>query len=425
MKTALRHIYSLILVLALAACGNHDEPDTPKPMDANSRTVLVYIVADNSLGSSDFVNNDINEMIEGYKSLQVDASIHNLLIYVDDRKVNKPTIYKLVKNDKTGTVTKEVVYTYLSENNSADPTVIKDVAQRVYDAYPANSYGFVYWSHGEGWVPYPLLSRSIVPKGGAYEMRWIGVDGTRTNITELADVFEQLKKHLSFILFDACSMFSVETAYDLRNVTDYVIGSPGETPGPGGPYDELVPLMFAKSNVGEAVAKAFYDAYARIYDENATCTNSYWTGGVAIGAIKSSALGSLASATKTALSSVGAYDLDELRNKVLDFDTRNDLYKDSYIGYFDMYGMMEQLLSNKEMSEWVKAYNAAQPYFMATPKIYSMFVNSGGLFSINEAKGITHYIPRKKSSEPNQVPLDQNYQLTNWYKDVGLSVLGW
>ena len=47
--------------------------------------------------------------------------------------------------------------------------------------------------------------------------------------------------HFDFIMFDACFMMSVEVAYEVRNYTDYYIGSPTENPGPGAPYDKVVP----------------------------------------------------------------------------------------------------------------------------------------------------------------------------------------
>lgn len=82
----------------------------------------------------------------------------------------------------------------------------------------------VYWSHGEGWIPYPVTST-----------RWVGQDtgdgDKRMNISALASVLDEIP-HLDFLLFDACFMQSVEVAYELRSYTDYFLASPTEIPAP-------------------------------------------------------------------------------------------------------------------------------------------------------------------------------------------------
>ena len=82
--------------------------------------------------------------------------------------------------------------------------------------YKAESYGLIYWSHGEGWIPTPLPST-----------RWIGNDktggGHYMNIEDLKLVLQNAP-HFDFIMFDACFMQSVEVAYELRDCCDYYIG---------------------------------------------------------------------------------------------------------------------------------------------------------------------------------------------------------
>ena len=44
-------------------------------------------------------------------------------------------------------------------------------------------------------------------------------------------------------------MQSVEVAYELRDCSEYFIGSPTEIPGPGAPYKAVVPEMFTETNL--------------------------------------------------------------------------------------------------------------------------------------------------------------------------------
>lgn len=140
-----RESYFWLLILAVftfsfVSCeGDND----PIPVSINkTRTVLVYIVADNTLSS--FAGADVNEMIKGMK--QVDTSLYNLLVYVDDHST-APVLYRLVK-DRSGNVVKEVVKQY-EEQVSTDVTVMEDVVNRAFKAYSADSYGLVYWSMGK------------------------------------------------------------------------------------------------------------------------------------------------------------------------------------------------------------------------------------------------------------------------------------
>lgn len=68
-------LYSVCLLMLLAAC-QQDGP-TPEP-SVGSRTVLVYMIAQNSLAP--LASADIEEMKEGMR--QVDATSGNLLVYI-------------------------------------------------------------------------------------------------------------------------------------------------------------------------------------------------------------------------------------------------------------------------------------------------------------------------------------------------------
>lgn len=210
-----------------ATCTVTVEPGDPLK---SSRTVLVYVAADNTL--SGFALPDFEEMKVGMAKVE-DVDV-NFLVYID--KGGSPQLLEL-KNEN-GTVVEKVVKTY-SSRNSVGVSETQEVFAAVFSntQYQADSYGLVYWSHGDGWLPYPLGANT----------RWVGQDigngDKRMNISEFVEILETAP-HFDFILFDACFMQSVEVAYELRDYTDYCIGSPTEIPGPGASYDELVPAMF-------------------------------------------------------------------------------------------------------------------------------------------------------------------------------------
>ena len=405
--------YTLICISALFLFAACEQEDDPIPAEKVSRTVLVYIMADNSL--SKLASTDINEMMEGMKS--VDASLYNLLVYVDDNSSQgssyyaAPTLYRLSK-DKKGNVQKEVVKEY-KEQISTDPSVFQEVLTRAYTQYPAESYGLVLWSHGEGWIPSPLPAKKNT------STRWIGQDTTDgdnyLNIADIASVLAKLP-HFEFILFDACFGQAIEVAYELRQYADYIIGSPTEIPGPGAPYDKVVPAMFANTNVGVEIGEAYYKPYDKpAYTGEVPLDNYNWTGGVSVSVIKCAALDELASVTKQTLKSV---DLNILLNSNLyDYDKRSK-YSSSFVGYYDMKQLM-QLLSNN-INAWTSAANNAIIYWKTTPKNYSGIANT--MFSIPQeiTCGVSHYIPMSLSSSAAAA-----YRSTSWYTAAGLDQIGW
>ena len=401
----------LSLTFLCIACGGDDEPTKPANKQPH-RTVLIYIVSDNDLNSYSY--DDINEMLEGIKS--VDTQTNNLLVYVDN--TSTPVLFRITK-DKKGNPIKEIIREY-EEQVSTSPEVMKEICSKVFTDYPAQSYGFIYWSHGEGWKPIPLASSS----------RWIGADWGDgrdfTNIDELKEVLAIIP-HLDFLLFDACFMMTVEVAYALRDEADYIIASPTEIPGPGAPYDAIVPAMFKKENSAINIAKAYYDTYNSFYinpeDENGMSVNQkfpndnkgIWIAGVSITVLRTSALSNLATATQLALSKAANINLSAIKSSLFDYDQRTKS-SSSRIGYYDMVQLMQALCTESDFATWKTAFDSAMAYYQTTSWNWSGFA---GMFSMEGTCGLSHYLPTGNNA------LNAAYAQTDWYSAAKLGDWGW
>ncbi|WP_298074397.1 clostripain-related cysteine peptidase [uncultured Bacteroides sp.] len=391
----MKHWFLFPIVLfpfLLTSCHKDDEPETIP----YRRTVLVYLAADNNLSS--FALNDLKEMKEGMA--QVSDGMLHLLVYIDTG--SSPRLIELKKqNDE---VVEDVIRTY-DDRNSVGLDETREVFTDVFSNpdFKAEGYGLIYWSHADGWIPYGPSTR------------WVGqdtTDGTHyMNISELVTVLQSVP-HLDFLMFDACFMASVEVAYELRSFTDYYIGSPTETPGPGAPYERLVPLMSAEQAAVE-MSKAYFDFYYKIYKDGIGISSTHWTGGTSISVIRTDALEQLASLTARLLPEEEV-DIDVLKEEVFDYDVRPR----DYVGYFDLKQLMEQVLDDASYAAWIQTLNTAIADWNSTPKNYSQFV---GMFSIpvKDTKGITHYIPG------SSIQRDAAYRSLQWYRDAGLEKLGW
>ena len=269
-----------VMPFFLLACNEEDLP-VEEPEGPIERTVLMYVVADNNLSS--FAEDDLEEVRLGMANVPATTA---LFVYMD-KAYGNPQLLKF--RNVNGDVREEVVKEY-EDRNSTGVEETQEVFQDVFEnpAYQAESYALIYWSHCDGWIPYPLPSS-----------RWIGQDAgngdNRMNLSDFKEIMSQAP-HFDFIMFDACFMQSIEVAYELRDYANYYIASPTETPGPGAPYDAVLPYI-AQEGASAALADAYFNVYDDLYAAGAGISNTNWTGGASICVLNMAELGALAGLT--------------------------------------------------------------------------------------------------------------------------------
>lgn len=169
--------------------------------------------------------------------------------------------------------------------------LLKDIISHA----PAKRYGLVMAGHATAWVPISPISegydssmtpskvqRAMVDIKGVkdinlYDTRFIG-DKTSAvlncfDIDTLSEALASTGVKFEYILFDACFMSNVESAYQLRNNSRYIIASPCEIIDYGFPYDTVVPnLMLNKGTAYDldAVCRAFN----KYYNDTKGCSGS-------------------------------------------------------------------------------------------------------------------------------------------------------
>ena len=198
----------MILWVCLATACDKDEPYVPATVE---RTVLVYMMADNSLSS--YSSQNIQSLMNGAAGGNLNGG--NLIVYVDAR--NETPKLLQIKEGKDGRMQNFTVKDY-PEHNSTSEEVMVSVINDVQTLFPAKSYALDLWSHGSAWLPtdFDQMMRSIGQDGSD----WLEIPVLKR---VLAKAFGA--KKLEFILFDACNMASIEVAYELRNSTKGFISS--------------------------------------------------------------------------------------------------------------------------------------------------------------------------------------------------------
>ncbi len=361
-------LIAICLLSGLTSC--HHDDDTPEDNTAR-RTVLVYMAAENNL--SRFATEDLEEMKTGSLKLAEDQ---NLVIYVDKAgSLTTPYIVRAKNGEMVDTI-------FMKEALSADPTTLQDVIQYTREHFPAKSYGLLLWGHASGWLvsTKDSISRTrgssiLEPKayGGATGNNSSSSSGNYwMNIVPMAKAIQNGmgSDHLSFIFGDCCSFGCLEVAYELRNVTDYVIGSPAEVPDMGAPFDLIVPDMFIETdNFYAKIIDHYFDYYLDIFKNNPQYYNKK-VGDLAgysvpLAVVKTSGLDNLAYATSTLLGTIaekvstsGSLDLD----KVMYYAISQKKYS------YDMYHVFKKNTSAADFDTWKAAFLQAVPYRLFSMK---------------------------------------------------------
>lgn len=380
------------LVAFLSACNNDE--DTPVPVTV--KTVLMYLVADNSI-SGDIYSN-IASVEEG---LTKATSPGTFVIYWDggSRKSEfpDPTLFKYEVDGKGKVSKREVIKTYSSQNSVSNEVinrVLKDV-----EAYcPAEKYSLIFGSHATGWLPVDhSKSRSFGDDSGA-----------KINIPDLSEALKQSGIHFDYILFDACLMSQVEVAYELRDAADYLILSPAEVMSAGFPYFKMMKYLLSADNTEQNVinvAKDYIDYYKNEYDYP-------WA---TIAVIKTDEMQALAN---IAYSIMGQYqnNLAKFDNsKIDDFQTHYGYgrYPLDYSTY-DFRAFIRELTDDNIPSDFEEQLDRTV--------VYKDYVDDYKLVNIDSDtySGIGCYIPDTRYSKWNAY-----FKNLQWYSAAGWNETGW
>lgn len=223
----------LCIICLLSSSCQHEDPDAP--VVPVKRTILVYMVASNSLGTNERDQLDLYEMDRVVELDELNGC--RLLVYRIGPEEDTPVLFEIRKG-KRGTVVHETLEVYDSTRGAS--VTASRMSKVIADAKlhaPAQDYGLILWSHGTGWAP-SLTTRADAPR------RVFGEDnGSTMPLDQLADAIPV--GTFSWIYADVCYMGAIEVAYQLRNSCRYFVGYPTEIPGRGMPYDLTLPCLCA------------------------------------------------------------------------------------------------------------------------------------------------------------------------------------
>ena len=205
-----------------------EAPVTIQPFGAgNSKwTILVYLNSANDLYPFSTLN--VNQMERVANNPQV-----RYVLQWKQSQSNFPgstfdgTRRMLVTQDTTDAVASPIVQDMGSTVDMGSWTSLRDFIAWGKANYPSDRLGLVVWNHGNGW------RRGFEPP-----TRAVSYDDETGNAIQIWELQQALQGGgLDFVAWDASLMQMMEVAYEIRGLTDYVIGSEESPPGEGYPYE--------------------------------------------------------------------------------------------------------------------------------------------------------------------------------------------
>ena len=310
-------IIATLFIVVGVSCSNGDSPDGPDaPVTPVGQTVFMFFPWSNNLLS------DFRRTVEDMQTVVAQRSMKDERIVVFMATSEREAVLFELKKQNGRCLTDTL--RHYSDRPFTSRQWLTSLFSEVMTLAPASRYGMVVGCHGLAWVPVQgqrnarkrlgsqerideednLYKEERIDKEGKpykeerlleeerlerrkqglrkdqpqpndlmhFEVqgpvttRFIGGTYPETQIetTDLADAMADAGLHTEYILFDACYMSSVEVAYELKDVTHYLIASPTEVLSYGFPYITMGKHLLGTPNY-KGIADSFISFYSSYY----------------------------------------------------------------------------------------------------------------------------------------------------------------
>lgn len=387
MKKFIVYILSIICLFSLSSCNKSEVVNPEPPVEENQHTLLVYMPWSTNLLSAFYQN--IEDLMKAIN--QVGLQNQKVLIFLADSHVTAK-LYEVEKSTDAETVGDVYVYREKKNYNFTAPsdgtpeyTTVRGLTTILSDMItmaPAKKYSMIVGCHGSGWMPVSrAATRSFGGTSNVYQ----------TEISSLREAIQSMNKKFEYILFDDCYMANVEVAYELKDVTDYLIASTCEIMSYGMPYHTMGRYLLGNPDYAKVCSEffKFYSSYTSPY-------------------------GTISVASTKMMDNV-AKEMRNLNQKYT-FDVSNldnIQYLDGYYPhiFFDMGDYVTNLTNDQQASAQLMNYlQLAVPYKSNTTRFFSAL--SGRRTDIDAYSGLTISDPSENKSDINQAKKES----TSWWK---------
>lgn len=160
-KNAYKGIFVIFLALSLIACNDNKEDEMVKK---EGKTIFVYMPwTASATSTANSLHDNFIQNIEDIKSaIAEEGGLKNtrLVIFIDSLAPKYGTMYELMYHN--GLFIKNILKQYTPQNSPSYTTeqglttILRDVVRFA----PASKYSMIIGSHGVGWLPAEVTTRS-------------------------------------------------------------------------------------------------------------------------------------------------------------------------------------------------------------------------------------------------------------------------
>lgn len=237
---------------------------------ASDWVVFVYMGADNNLAP--YASQDLNEMEAG-----LDSSRVKFVVLVDQQRQGDSRIVEVTRDPEgfNQTIVSPsvddggAVIPADHEVDTGSPDTLERFARWGAAHYPARRSMMVIWNHGGGAFAEPDDLKSFC---------WDDQSSHHLNLVDLWRVAQRLSDKMKYDIvgFDTCLLGHIETAYQLRDLTSFLVSSEKTIPGEGWDYQALARTLSSQPGIyprelSAAIVRGYHDYYQQ---KNATATLS-------------------------------------------------------------------------------------------------------------------------------------------------------
>lgn len=345
-----------LTVLFFTACSDNDGPE---PSHETEKTLFLYLPWSSTSQQpyqrslfTYFINN-INSIEQAIKQ-QGGIGNTRLVTFIS----LSPTYSALIETKyQNGYCVRDTLKRYYDYDYTT-PSGIASLLTDVKTSAPAPTYAMVIGCHGNGWIPRDIKNYYRSRSFGGIDTQY------QTELTSLAEGIKGAAMPMQFIAFDDCYMANIEVAYDLKDVTQYIIASTSEIMADGLPYSRIWSYLASATPNYQAIVNEFYNYYTQY-------TYPYGT----LSVIDCSQIDAMASWMK-GINSRYTFDATAISNlQKLDGMAQTI--------FFDMKSYIDNLCDDNDCNQFNALVARLVPYHVHTSSIYTDFSQyNGGVTTI-------------------------------------------
>ncbi len=388
----------LASLLLLTSCYNED---TTSVNDINKQTIVVFMpwTGDNA-GNQGLYSNLQQNLDSIEHAIVANKGYSGRLLVFLSTSATASSLYEITY--KSGAVSHTVINTYQGTDYTT-PSGIAQIMNDVKDNAYALNYAMIVGGHGCGWTYANDWAELPTQATATANRRLPAYAATRffgpstpsayaIDVETLAQGIEQAGVKLQYLLFDNCYMANVETAYALRNATNWLLASTSEVMAMGMPYAAMWSYLSSATPSYQNITNTFLSFYS-----------SYSIPCGALSAVDCRQMDALAAIMRNMNSH---YTLDETM-----IDSLQVLDGFSTPIFFDLGDYVEHVCQNTSMlSDYEAQVKRTVPYAVSTDTLYSYLYDHPVYIPVKKFSGLTISDPSR-----NEVAIKGKIK-TSWWK---------